>query len=71
MGAPVGWSVAVGAMKLQLQLQLQLLQSVQLIMGKLLLERPGVSHMTLPPQGIGGSDRFGSWVGFWALNTGF
>ena len=47
------------------------LQSGQLIMEQLLLKRPGVSHMTLPPQGIGGSVRFGSWVGFWALNTGF
>ena len=47
------------------------LQSVQLIMDQLLLERPGVNHTTLPPQGVGGSDRSRSWAGFWALNTGF
>ena len=47
------------------------LQSGQLIMEQLLLKRPGVNHTTLPPQGVGGSVRFGSWVGFWVLNTGF
>ena len=45
--------------------------SVQLIMEQLLLKRPGVNHTTLPPQGVGGSDQFRSWVGFWVLNTGF